>query len=395
MRIPTPVSLLIQVKRSSVLSYSLFIISLIFTPVVFSNSQAISLSADVHQAILAAQQKLNQKAYKQAEQQARDLLEKNPQLFEAQFIQAQALGLLGKTDAAIKIYQQILQTKTGQTRPAVYNNLAMLYARKGKLELARETLEKGLATDRQYKTLYENLSAVYVEMARGAYSKALKLGVQAKAVQLKGLNVQLATNILTATPALVKQAAAKKQDSKPQTRAATTVAMARPVSPAQQSGKTPVEAKQQQNTQLAAVQKTKLKTESHKKLVRSDKAATKKVNSVNKEEVITALQGWAAAWSAQAVDLYLSFYGKDFKPVNLSRKVWAVQRRIRLSKPRWVNVRLADFDVKAEANGQAIVQLTQDYRANNYRDKTRKLFRMKRTMDGWRILSEKNLAVLK
>jgi len=109
------------------------------------------------------------------------------------------------------------------------------------------------------------------------------------------------------------------------------------------------------------------------------------------------LQGWAAAWSAQAVDLYLSFYGKEFKPARLSRKVWAVQRRIRLSKPRWVNVRLKNFDVKAveKQADKAIVRLVQDYRADNYQDKTRKQFVMKRTLDGWRILSEQSLAVIR
>ena len=81
--------------------------------------------------------------------------------------------------------------------------------------------------------------------------------------------------------------------------------------------------------------------------------------------------------------------------MKLSKKVWAVQRRIRIRKPNWVNVRLNNFKVKAQQKNKAIVQLVQDYRADNYRDKTKKQFVMQRTVDGWRILSEKSLAVIK
>jgi len=406
MQMPTSVKLFtvlfIRVKCYFASLPRLAFFSFFFSHSVFAFSTAESISDKQRSTILAAQQKIENKDYKEALSLSAEILIDNPNQYEAQFIRAQSLSQLGKTDEAIKLYRLILKSNqtSGRTTPEVYNNLATLYAQQGKLDEARQTLEQGIATDIQYKTLYDNLSAIYVEMARGAYSKALKLGVQAKAVQLKDLNVALLTErpsprtlasqtTTSTTPTIsfentkavnetnIETASKAKQDTKPEGIVESTPKL----------------------TQVAAVDKTvkqKPKAPAAKKQLSVKKAAVvKKPVEVNKEEVITALQGWAAAWSAQAVDLYLSFYGKDFKPVKLSKKVWAVQRRIRLKKPRWVNVRLDDFKVKAQSNNFAVVQLVQDYRADNYRDKTRKQFRMKRTVDGWRILSEKSLAVLR
>lgn len=389
----TSVQLLRRGRRSVTLWFSLVFITL----TVSQNTLAITTNeplSDKSRLILKeAQQQILDKKYQRALDLSSDILDEAPTQFEAQFIQAEALSYLGKTDAAIKLYKLILNTNPRQ--PEVYNNLANLYARQGNLDLARQTLEQGIATNEQYKTLYENLSAIYVEMARGAYSKALKLGVQAKAVQLKTLKI-----------ASLSQVAGSKRVVKPVEKNTVTKVSANAVNSSKVN-----------SNQIAMVEKTiQLPIKKPVKVVKKEVRATKparrssintvvKVNpppkktapKINKDEVITALHGWAAAWSAQAVDLYLSFYGDDFKPTKLSKKVWAVQRRIRIKKPRWVNVRLADFDVKIKSGqeGQAVVQLVQDYRADNYHDKTKKQFKMKRTIDGWRILSEQSLAVIR
>ncbi len=326
-----------------------------------------------------AQQKMADKDYQQALKLSDSILTEMPAQFEAQFIRAQALSRLGKVNTAIELYQSILKSKPAQ--PEVYNNLASLYARQGKLKLARQTLDKGMATNAQYKTLYDNLSAIYVEMARGAYSKALKLGVQAKTAQLKTLNVALrsATPAQNPPQASVVTMASAGEKAKP---VSANKIVQDKVSAAESASAN----KPSDNLVASAKQVTKVKNE----------VASKQPDvSASKDEVINALQGWAAAWSAQAVDLYLSFYGKDFKPTKLSKEVWAVQRRMRIRKPRWVNVRLNDFEVKPQKKDKMVVQLVQDYRADNYRDKTRKQFIMQRTADGWRILSEKSVAVIR
>jgi len=340
-----------------------------------SNASFKSLNSDQQQGLNLALQNIEEKQFNQALLASKSILQDAPDNQPALFVRAQALSGLGKTDQAIEVYQSIIN-KSGpeSTSPEVYNNLATLFANQGKLEEARKTLEAGIATSEQYKTLYNNLSAIYVEMARGAYSKALKLGVQAKAVQLTTLRM----NPVTATQTKTVQLAVNQTNVKKKPK--TEVALLTTQKPAIKS-KTPLVVKK-------PLEVKKVVTKTKPEIVQA---------KINKDEVITALHGWAAAWSAQAVDLYLSFYGKDFKPDNLPKKVWAVQRRIRLSKPRWVNVRLKEFSVSADSskNDQAVVQLVQDYRADNYRDKTKKQFVMKRTIDGWRILSEQSLAVIK
>lgn len=326
-----------------------------------------------------AQQKMADKNYKQALKLSDSILTEMPAQFEAQFIRAQALSRLGKVNAAIELYQSIL--KSNPSQPEIYNNLASLYAQQGKLDLALQTLDKGMATNAQYKTLYDNLSAIYVEMARGAYSKALKLGVQAKTTQLKTLDVVLRAaapvqKLLPASAVTVASAGGS-----PRLVNTEEVALEQAVAKVNASKNTA------DNKPVAAV----------KQAIKVNNDSVKPPQGVrkNKDEVINALQGWAAAWSAQAVDLYLSFYGKDFKPEKLSKKVWAVQRRDRIRKPRWVNVRLNNFKIKLQQKDKMIVQLVQDYRADNYRDKTKKQFVMQRTADGWRILSEKSVAVIR
>jgi len=387
----SPVQLLSKSKGSISLMLSCFILVLLSRNA-FALTSSDTLSDKSRLILKNAQQHILKNKYQRAFDLSSDVLEDNPRQYEAQFINAQALAHLGKSNEAIELYKLMLKTNPNQ--PEIYNNLANLYAQQGELDLARQTLEKGIATNEQYKTLYENLSAIYVEIARGSYSKALKLGVEPKAVQLKTLKIaSIASEPRSKPISVAKKIDTKISATKPGTvksSVATTektqIAMVK-----KEVKKLPVKAppiktiKPKVAEKPIARQKPILATRSKQK------------PKINKEEVITALQGWAAAWSAQAVDLYLSFYGEDFKPVKLSKKVWAVQRRIRIKKPRWVNVRLANFKVQAKPSkeGFAVVQLVQNYRADNYHDKTKKQFVMKHTMDGWRILSEQSLAVLK
>ena len=342
------------------------------------------------QQLNSIQKKINENKFTEALRLTQTMLNDNPQQPGAQFMRALALAGLGKLDEAVSGYELILKSKADIKPfiPEIYNNLATLYAKQGKLDLAKKTLEKGMATNQKYKTLYDNLSAVYVEMARGAYSKALKLGVQAKSVRLKtlplSLEKQLAKADVTNHVALVREPKKSVFDAKIKASGSSTIKPEDPVT-------------KMIPAVTAANPVTNPQNKKSASSVKQGDERKKAAAGINKDEVKSALYGWAAAWSAQAVDLYLSFYGKEFKPKNLSRKVWAVQRRIRLTKPRWVNVRLKDMEIKvaSAANDKAIVNLVQDYRADNYRDKTKKQFVMKRTSDGWRILSEKSLAVIR
>ena len=258
------------------------------------------------------------------------------------FLNARALVAAGQNAKAINAYQTLI--KQHPRLIEAYNNLAVLHARQGDMEQAGKVLEQALtATNPAYATVYENLQAVYVEMTRDSYGKALRLDVPKRQVNLKEL--MLASVKVKDTPRLATsespQTAARVQQSvTPETGAAKS-----------QISETPATAAD--------------------------------------EEITTTLQGWATAWSAQEVELYLSFYGQAFRPpYGQSRQTWERVRERRLRKPKWIKVTLDDIRVNSKTDGQAHVQLLQQYRSNNYEDLTRKEFVLQRSDEGWRIVAE-------
>ena len=84
--------------------------------------------------------------------------------------------------------------------------------------------------------------------------------------------------------------------------------------------------------------------------------------------------------------------GRELEKLNgIAKKVWASQRQSRLLKPRWIEVRLSNFFFEKQEDDQAVVSVTQMYRSNSFRDKSKKKFLLKRSDDGWQILNEINL----
>ncbi len=107
------------------------------------------------------------------------------------------------------------------------------------------------------------------------------------------------------------------------------------------------------------------------------------------------LNDWAEAWSTQDVDTYLSFYGEEFLPPRgLSRSQWRRERRRRLTSPAWIRVELNGLKVLHQTDKQVIVELTQDYTAPGYSDRTVKQFVLTQANDGLRIRKEVSVKTL-
>ncbi len=252
---------------------------------------------------------------------------------------------LNKTQQAIASYKLII--KLYPSSPMAYNNIAGIYAKQGKYELAKKTLERGINTNKSYALLHNNIKSINFEMARASYVKALRLGTKKHSVDLNVANLDNNAKLI--------------KNIKPQL--------------AQLNSK-------------AAIQKKTVSWKTKKKLVIN---SSKESVLGLKDEVITALKGWAAAWSAQDVNLYLSFYNKQFLPENgTAKRAWESQRQVRLLKPRWIEVRLSDFSFEIQSENEAQVKVTQMYRSNSFKDKSKKKFLLKRSDDGWQILSEVN-----
>ncbi len=265
--------------------------------------------------------------------------------FVSKFSQAQHLAKAGKTAQAIALYQSIIAANP--QRPEAYNNLAALYLAQKKTKLAKQILEKGLRAHKGYGALYENLTAINVAMARDAYSKALQ-------IDLKPAGISIAAMTISDKPKSL-----------------------------------PVQKKRiETSTAIPAKDKAKIKKDIEVKKPEEKKPT----NMVSSTALTKTLQAWSVAWSAQAVDMYLSFYHQQYKPSNgLSYKGWKQSRRIRLKKPKWIKVSLSDFDIKQQSPRQAVVNFKQKYQSNSFSDISTKQVVLLYTDDGWRIYREKSL----
>lgn len=311
------------------------------------------------------------------------LLEKQPDDVQALFLKARLLTQQDKIDAAITVYQQVIKLQPNYPEP--YNNLAALFTQKGDLAAAQTNLEKAMKTHASYAVVYENLSAVYVELARDSYGKALRLEQAKKQMQLAQLTeLRFITSppVLSVAQVEPKQvlASASAQNTapakpvaaalpaKPDVVSATTVITPAPVSP--------------------PATQTVVATTAVKKEVAKSKAA------LDNDQIITTLQGWAAAWSAKSADMYFSFYANDFSPPGVPRATWQAQRQDRLQEAKWIKVGLKDFKIKPLKGKMASVRLIQEYQSAEYSDRIRKELVLHYTVDGWRIIAERKIAAL-
>lgn len=101
------------------------------------------------------------------------------------------------------------------------------------------------------------------------------------------------------------------------------------------------------------------------------------------------LLAWAAAWSAQDVDGYLSFYARNFRPTG-GRTVddWRATRRARLTHPAFIDVRLSDMVVSESSQGRARARFSQAYRSDSFQDLVQKTMVLELQAGKWKIVAE-------
>ena len=78
----------------------------------------------------------------------------------------------GNTDDALAIFQQLTRDHPGMFE--AHNNLAVLYAERGRFDEAREVLIAALE-DHPVAVGYKNLADIYAELSRGAFARAREL----------------------------------------------------------------------------------------------------------------------------------------------------------------------------------------------------------------------------
>lgn len=93
-----------------------------------------------------------------------------PKDAQVRFLKAVSLGILGRSDEAIALYQAIVEDYPELAEP--YNNLAVLQAARGDIDAARVSLETALRNRPGLATALENLGDVYAQLAARAWSQA-------------------------------------------------------------------------------------------------------------------------------------------------------------------------------------------------------------------------------
>ncbi len=103
------------------------------------------------------------------------------------------------------------------------------------------------------------------------------------------------------------------------------------------------------------------------------------------------VQAWAAAWSGQRVDEYLSFYSSEFRPPGgMERGAWESQRRTRILRPRTISVSLGTMSSTILEPERVRVVFDQGYQTESYRDEVRKTIELAWEDDRWRIVGERS-----
>ncbi len=317
--------------------------------------------------------------------------------------------------------------------PQIYNNLAAVAAARGEIERAQSWLEQAIVLDTQAATIYRNLSEVYAEMARDSYGRALQLDQPGTTLQLnlfsnRGVisRPSGADTVVARTVAGENQGSAVPESADQNSPVAVepvvdvdngdTVAVVQQTEPdeiettgaaadtatATEAGATISETETMQaalsdseSVSVAETEPDAEETTAEETTAEETTAETEPVAAASGEDPVDFLKSWAAAWSAQDVEKYLSFYSDDFIPAGgLDQDEWVAQRRERLQRPDDISVTLVDIDLREEVDGLLQVEVIQDYQSERYSDRTRKLFDLRRKSDEWEIERERSLELI-
>lgn len=288
------------------------------------------------------------------------ILYAKPEDAQARFLKGLILTEQNNIPEAIQIFSGL--TRDYPELPEPHNNLAVLYASQGNYDKAKLALESAIRTHPSYSTAHENLGDIYAKMASQAYDRALQLDRSNSATQTKLAMIQ---DLFAAQP-LKKEPPVKETPTKPVVIAAASSASSQT---SQRPAPTPAAAAAPKQTPAASKPKN----------AQSESLAT----------IISTVNAWAAAWSAQNVSEYLSFYAADFKPAGgESRSSWEATRRIRVSAPESIKVVVGKPTIRFTDATHATVRFRQSYRASHHRSNANKTLQMVKNADKWQIQEE-------
>ena len=304
------------------------------------------------------------------------LLEQSPEDAEARFLKGIIYADLGQTSQAIEVFASLTQDYPELPEP--YNNLAVLFAEQGEFEKARDSLLAAIQTHPSYSTAHENLGDLYAKMAGIAYDRALE---EDRSNQSARLKLSAVNGLFSAPPPLAQSEPVQVASVETQT-APSEPPIVRSEPIPEPEPRPVVTEPEPQPTQVAVVAEPE------------PAPVTPAVDGSADERIRTAIRDWAAAWSDQNVDGYLAAYASDFRPANgAALASWIDYRRQRLAAPGFIEVDVGDIDVEMTGDDRARATFVQGYRSDNYQDQVIKTLTMRRTGDGWQIVTEVSEAI--
>lgn len=336
--------------------------------------------ADVTKAMRAGQ-------YPDALTKADAYLAKHPRDLQMRFLKGVILSEQKKSAEAIAVFTKL--TEDYPERPEPYNNLAVLFADNGQYDKARLALDNAIRTNPAYATAYENLGDVHARLASQAYDKALQLdpsnvSAKSKLTMLHTLTGTTESKGQTATvaaapaptpaPAAAASAPTPAPAAKPPVVAMAPVPAPTPTPTPTPAVKAPVAVPAPTSAPVAAKPEPKV--------------AAKPAEDADTADILTAVHGWAKAWSEQDVKSYLAAYGSDFEtPKGESRKDWADERRQRIEGKSRIDVKVESPVVTINGN-TATVKFRQIYTSDRLKADSRKLLTLSKEGGKWLIKQE-------
>ncbi len=310
-----------------------------------------------------------------------------------------ALVAQDKAEEAIRIFEEL--TRSYPDWPEPHNNLAVLYAARGEEKKAEQALLAALNAHPSYALVYQNLRTLYAGMAGRAYRKALQsdagesgapsLALAEDLVAPEAQSPDTSAIIVAAAgaPSLAPEPVAEPAEPESIVKAESVAVTAVPEPVVNAESLTapagPETTAKAEPAVMAMAEPVSLPAQRESEPVPGPEPGIDTARVI-----LDTIDSWAAAWAAQDVARYLSFYGHNFVPENdMSRSRWEEIRSIRVTTPDYIEVRIHEPSVVLQDDRSATVRFRQVYRSNTFVGRTIKTLRVSRGRDGWKIIRER------
>ena len=236
---------------------------------------------------------------------------------------------VNQIDEAINTYNDLINRHPNLPEP--YNNLAVIYAERQELDLAKETLEKAIKTNSSYSVAHVNLGDIYTQMATNAYNMAFEIDKDNKIAKNK---LKLITELFNYRP----------------------------------------------NTNEKSIAIGKLEKENIVIITRS--------KSTDKKNIIKRIEAWKTSWEDKDLDLYFDSYSENFKyPNQMNQNQWENYRRDRIVNKKDISINISNIKLKFKKDIIHAV-FYQEYKSTGYQQKSKKTLFFEFQSDDWKIIEE-------